>query len=128
MATWISQALKFSLVGISNTFVDWAIYFALTRWLGLGTLPVLAKSFSYGAGIINSFFWNKRWTFRSTESGPLSVFLFFIISLTALGVNAAVLHLGLNVFSIGEFLALIAATGFTLLWNFLMSKWVVFRA
>jgi len=128
MVAWISQALKFGLVGISNTLVDWALYFALTRWLGLSTLPVLAKAISYGAGIINSYVWNKRWTFRSTESGPLSVVLFFIISLIALGLNAAVLHLGLNVFGTGEVVALITATGFTLLWNFLMSKWVVFRA
>jgi len=126
--TWLSQVIRFGVVGILNTVVDWFVYFALTRWVGLASMPVLAKGISYGAGVINSYAWNKNWTFRARESGFQSMLPFFGVSLIALGVNAAVLELGLNTFSLGELASLVLATGFTLLWNFLMSKFVVFRA
>lgn len=126
--TWFSQAVRFGAVGVLNTLVDWGLYYALTRWAGLGSLPVLAKSLSYGAGIINSYFWNKYWTFQQRDGSLLSIVPFMIVSLIALGVNAGVLHLGLEVLSITEFASLILATGVTLLWNFLMSKLVIFRA
>jgi len=126
--TWFSQAVRFGAVGVLNTLVDWGLYYALTRWAGLESLPVLAKGLSYGAGILNSYFWNKYWTFEQRDGSLRSIIPFVIVSLIALGVNAGVLHLGLAVFSIGEFASLILATGVTLLWNFLMSKLVIFRA
>ena len=52
---WVRQALKFLSVGVLNTLLDAALYFALTRWLGLTDYKVFAKAISYGVGILNSF-------------------------------------------------------------------------
>lgn len=125
--TWLHQAMKFGIVGVSNTMVDWGLYFILTRWLGLGTLPVLAKALSYGAGILNSYIWNKRWTFRSRQRGLRPLLLFITVNVIALGVNAGVLQAGLS-FGTSELIALALATGITLLWNFFMSKRIVFQS
>ncbi|MBC8263580.1 MAG: GtrA family protein [Anaerolineales bacterium] len=73
---WLEQAAKFLSVGILNTALDASLYFVLTRWpalryacgysgQGFSTLQTLAKGISYGAGILNSFYWNKSWTFKS---------------------------------------------------------------
>jgi putative flippase GtrA len=67
---WLEQAAKFLSVGILNTALDAIIYLVLTRWLSFSTLQTLAKSISYGAGILNSFYWNKSWTFRSDTGIP----------------------------------------------------------
>ncbi len=37
------QIAKFMTVGVLNTAIDAAAYFALTRWLGLGSMLVLAR-------------------------------------------------------------------------------------
>lgn len=124
---WLKQAVKFGLVGVLNTAVDLGTYFVLTRWLGMAGLPVAAKSISYCVGILNSFFWNKTWTFRSTASTWKTLGPFILVSLAGLGMNTGGMQLGLNVLHLPEVVALGLATVFTLAWNFIFSKFVIFR-
>ena len=82
---WLVQAVKFGAVGILNTAIDLGLYYALTRWLGLGGLPVVAKSLSYSAGILNSFLWNKFWTFQSRAGTMKTLLPFILTALVGLG-------------------------------------------
>ncbi|MFH1028287.1 MAG: GtrA family protein, partial [Pseudomonadota bacterium] len=82
---WIGQAVKFGAVGLLNTALDLGLYFALTRWVGLAA--VFAKSISYGAGILNSFYWNKSWTFRSKASAQSTLLPFILVNLAGLAIN-----------------------------------------
>lgn len=125
--TWPVQALKFLAVGVLNTLVDAGLYLALTRWLGLAGLPALAKTVSYGAGVLNSFFWNRSWTFRSGVAGLGTFVAFGLANLAALALNGGVMHLGLNVLGLPEAVAFVAVTGATFLWNFGISKFIIFR-
>ncbi len=126
---WKVQVLKFLAVGVLNTGVDAILYLALTRWLGLAALPALAKGVSYSAGVVNSFYWNRTWTFRASNAGNLGTFVAFALAnLAALGLNAGVMHLVLNVVGLPEAVAFVAATGVTFAWNFGLSKFVVFRS
>ncbi len=62
---WFTQAAKFVLVGILNTVLDIGLYLVLTRWIGVfARWRVVAKGISYGAGVLNSFCWNRSWTFK----------------------------------------------------------------
>lgn len=122
--SWLPQILKFCLVGALNTLLDTSLYWVLTRWMGLGQLPVLAKGLSYGAGIANSFYWNKTWTFRS-GSGRLTPFA--LANLIALGINAGVMHVCLNRLYLPEALGLFLATLGSFGWNFGASKWLIFK-
>jgi len=124
---WRIQALKYTLVGVSNTLIDAAAYYALTRWLWLGSLPVLAKGIAYAIGMVNSFYWNHNWTFHSSSNLWRAGLLFSLTNIAALGINAAVMHLGLDTFNIGESFALILATGAAFCWNFFTNKLVVFK-
>jgi putative flippase GtrA len=124
---WLEQAAKFLSVGILNTAIDASLYFMLTRWLGLSTLQTLAKGISYGAGILNSFYWNKSWTFKS-DAGTMTAFAPFVVAnLAALAINAGIMHLCLNALALHEMPSLALATGVTFLWNFIISKFVVFK-
>ncbi len=129
----IIQAIKYATVGVSNTLIDAAAYFALTRWLWLGSLPVLAKGIAYAIGMVNSFYWNRNWTFKS--KGTIyrvptwkAAFLFTLTHIAALGINAGVMFLGLEVLALSEILSLILATGAAFGWNFILNKLVVFKA
>jgi putative flippase GtrA len=127
-AGWIEQGFKFLIVGMLNTGVDFALYFLLTRLLfETGEMTVLAKGISYSAGVVNSYVWNRSWTFES-GGGPWKTFLpFALVNLIGLGINAGTLWLGVHTAGLPEFPALILATGATLIWNFIISKFVIFR-
>lgn len=124
---WLEQAAKFLSVDILNTALDASLYLVLTRWLGFSTLQTLAKGISYGVGILNSFYWNRSWTFRS-DAGTVATFVpFTLANLAALAINAGVMHICLNVLGLHEILSLALSTGITLSWNFTVSKFLIFK-
>ena len=135
---WLEQAAKFLAVGILNTALDASLYFVLTRWpalryacgysgQGFSTLQTLAKGTSYGAGILNSFYWNKSWTFKS-DAGTMAAFVpFVVVNLAGLAINAGVMRVCLNTFNLAELVSLALATGAAFLWNFTISKVFIFK-
>lgn len=124
---WLRQAARFSAVGASNTVLDAVLYFLLTHFFGLGSLRVVAKAISYGAGTLNSFHWNRSWTFRSRARAATTLIPYVLMSLAALAINAVAMYGSLQLFSQHEVPAFAVATGITLLWNFGLTKYVIFR-
>lgn len=61
------KMVKFALVGVVNTGVDFAIFMLLVYALGVPAW--LAQTVSYAGGVANSFWLNRRWTFRASGSG-----------------------------------------------------------
>lgn len=68
--------IKFNIVGVMNTALDLGI-FALLTWAGLG--EGLAKTVSYSCGVLNSYFWNSRWTFKQEHKKSAREFLLFVL-------------------------------------------------
>jgi putative flippase GtrA len=126
--TWISQAARFLTVGLLNTALDAAIYYLLTRTVPFfGATPVLAKAISYTVGILNSFFWNRLWTFRSRASASSTLLPYAAANLSGLALNTGTMQLGLKILGLPEGVSFILATGLTTGWNFLVSKFLIFR-
>ena len=124
---WLMQALRFALVGILNTAVDGGLYFLLTRWLGLGELKILAKAMSYSVAVLNSYYWNRSWTFASRGS-PRSTFVPFVLaSPLGLAINSGVMYASMHLFGLNDSLAFFLATAVTFFCNFSVNKLVVFR-
>jgi putative flippase GtrA len=71
VAAFISQCLRFVLVGLTNAVVDLGVLNLLlilhptSDRLGLLAYNTLAVA----AAILNSYVWNARWTFRATATG-----------------------------------------------------------
>lgn len=125
------QALRFLVVGLTNTVVDLGAFYLLTRIPGLH--DIAAKTISYLLGITNSFVWNKYWTFnaRGSGRGRREFGLFFLVNLPPLIVNIVVFALlGLwttsGTFAAREGKAFVAAV-VAVVWNFLGSRYVAFR-
>ena len=55
------QFIKFAIVGVLNTLVDFAVFQAFNLLLGW---VYAAQVLGYTAGMINSYVWNSGWTFR----------------------------------------------------------------
>ena len=61
------QLVRFGLVGVMNTVVTLAAIFILMEVFRLNYL--LSNVCGYALGLVNSFLWNKLWTFKS--NGPM---------------------------------------------------------
>lgn len=73
----IRQAFKFGVVGIGNTLLSLFVIWVFTKWLGCS--EVMANLIGYTVGLINSFLWNKQWTFKSTIDWKSSAMRFLVV-------------------------------------------------
>ena len=150
---FIYQIAKFVLVGGLNTLMDWGVlaflmYFfdksldvqeddRIIKVFGLAlTFYVLFKSISFVVATVNSYLWNKFWTFtRKTKETSTKEFMqFMIITILGFLINVGVATgIFANVEPIGSLnseqwgmLAAVIATMFSMVWNFLGYKFIVF--
>lgn len=54
------QFIRYAIVGLVSNAIAYVIYILLTK---LGLEPKLAMSLLYGVGVLQTFVFNKRWTF-----------------------------------------------------------------
>jgi putative flippase GtrA len=59
--TTLLQAIRFGIVGFISNGLGFCWYFFLT-WLGMG--PKVAMSLLFVIGVLQTFLFNKRWSFR----------------------------------------------------------------
>ena len=93
------KAGKFAIVGVFNTLIDYGVFALLAQVLGWQVY--LSQVISYSCGILNSYIFNRSWTFHSGSRffSPTLV-RFLVLNLCMLGVStgllAVFLHLGLS--------------------------------
>lgn len=132
------QLLKFGLVGVSNTVVDFVVLYVLSLSFGVYSGPLIAvfNVVAFSTATINSYFWNRRWTFRSTGEHVGQEFSKFLaVSVVGAGINSLIVYLvttwidpvlGLSP-EIWVGVAKLAATAVALGWNFVGYKLWAFR-
>ncbi|MCX7667635.1 MAG: GtrA family protein [Atribacterota bacterium] len=119
------QLLKFGLVGIANTLIDFGIFVLLHGYLQV--FYAFAQVISYSCGMANSYFLNKFWTFQSRRAIQFhEVFKFVAVNLLSLGVSLLLLYLVRGRGSWGVVESKIFATSGSLLVNFVGNKFWVF--
>jgi len=125
---WIEQGAKFLLVGLMNTSIDLGLYYLLTRFVvAFANASIAAKGISYASGVVNSYLWNRSWTFQSDDRSWRTFAHFVLTNIGGMAVNAAVLWLGLQLLDLPEGVSLLLATGVAFLWNFCISKFLIFK-
>lgn len=130
-----SQEFKFVIIGGFNTVLDFSILFGLTF---IGVNSIIANIFSTGISFISSFVLNKKVTFKSENKTRKELLremiLFTIVTLFGLwGIQSVIISIVSPIFnnfidnqSIVLFLSKCFATAFSLVWNFVLYKKVVF--
>ena len=120
--TQFIQFLRFCTVGLVNTAVDFTIFFILN----LGGVPYLIAQV-LSAGVVNSFFLNRKWTFQMTcKANGLEAAKFIIVNGISLLVSASLLFVLHDVNQLDLWFAKIGATGVGIAVNFIGSRLWVF--
>ncbi|HEX7055655.1 MAG TPA: GtrA family protein [Bacilli bacterium] len=120
----LKRFIKFNVVGILNTLVDFALFFLLNK---LGVTPGVAQACSYTGGLVNSFLLNKSWTFKHNEQISAKQILLFVgVNVTSLGLSLIVLHLFISLLGWPVSISKILVTGFTMVINYAGYKKLVF--
>lgn len=148
------QLAKFLVIGVMNTLVDIGVLALITilvatdvshasesAWFSMASLVVtyysLYKAISFIIANINSFFWNKYWTFGSENRSRAThqFFQFFLVSLIGFAVNVTIASVVFGSLSAAGALT-IAQAGLVgaamgsiigLVWNFIGYKFFVFK-
>lgn len=120
--------LRFVLVGASNTALGYLMFAGFLWVLGDGPGRAgLAQLFAYCVGTLWSFYWNRRWTFRSSgkvkSEGIRFVGLQAVLALTSSG---AIAFLSAQL-TISVHIIWVLVTAVITAVNFVVSKYVVFR-
>ncbi|MFE4120116.1 GtrA family protein [Priestia sp. YIM B13486] len=120
---WISF-IKFTLVGVVNTLIDFVVYALLTT---IGVNYILAQWVSYSAGILNSYVMNRKWTFeRKEKSSRREVISFVIVNLITLSLTSFMLTVLYNKWGISLLISKLLITIVSVGINFIGTKLFVF--
>ena len=118
------QFLRFCTVGAGNTAVDFTTFFLLTL---AGVPYLLAQVFSYSAGMVNSFFVNRKWTFGVARKTNVSeIVKFIIVNGLSLLVSFGLLLILHDVIHLDLWLDKLVATGGSMVVNYMGSRLWVF--
>lgn len=119
------EFLKFNLVGLLNTLVDFLL-FSLLTWTGVPYL--ISQCFSYAGGVANSYILNKNWTFGSRKPRGAGLLIrFLLVNGIALGLSLVLLYVFKAKLGMHSAPAKILVTAITMLVNYMGSKLWVFR-
>ena len=90
------RQIKFAIVGVVNTLVDFVVFNLLAGMLGFTVLS--ASLIAYSCGIATSFVFNRNWTFadRLTDSGRVLILRFIGTNLLGLSINTLIVTLAVN--------------------------------
>lgn len=149
------QLAKFLVIGVMNTLVDIGVLALITilvasrantltsekEWFTMATLVVtyysLYKGLSFIIANINSYFWNKYWTFgsQSVDHAPKEFLQFFFVSIVGFAINVIVASVTFSFFTgsgtltVSQAGLIGAAMGSVLglVWNFVGYKFFVFK-
>ena len=122
----IIQFIKFCVVGGLNTAIHYGVFLALFRFLGVHYL--LSSTVGYCCGIVNSFVWNKLWTFQVRGTRKDIEFAKFVaVNLVSLLINLGSLKIFVTNFGIQPEIGQVFAIGLAIMVNFLGNKLWTFR-
>lgn len=122
----VRQFVKFALVGASNTVLDFGTYLVLTRILGVHFLIANVFAFLFAASW--SYFWNRRWTFRSNDPRIHRQYVkFLIVATIGLGLTTIILYTLVEHATLPDIPAKVVSVAAVLIWNFLANRFWTFK-
>lgn len=121
----IEQFLKFGVVGVIATLIDYGILMVLSQLAGWDPLPASAVSFT--ASLIFNYLASMRFVFERREdiSRRRELLVFVALSVVGLALNSAIMWAGTRLLGSGAVAVTatkLVATCLVMLWNFASRK------
>ncbi len=125
----VFQFIKFGIVGVSNTLINYAVYFVL---VSLGVHYLAGNAVGFFVSVANAFYWNNRVVFRRQEGRGRNLLHAFVKSLvsysfSSLFLTSVLLYLWVDCLQISPYLAAIINLAITVPLNFVLNKFWAFK-
>lgn len=136
---WIMQFVKFGITGGLNALIYLGVLNLLISATGVadGLYYSVFVSSAFIVSVINSYFWNKYWVFHAGGSGggKGEFVRFFLVNVVGFLINVGAASFVVNSIgapagispSLWANIGAVSAVFITLFWNFLGSKYIVFK-
>jgi len=125
------EFVRFGIIGVLNTGIDFGVYWILTRQIPLFSdrpYIYIANAISFVVATIFSFFANKTWTFKArTGNTSAQAIKFFGVTTSGFFLNLGTFYVIHGLFGVFDIYAKIGATAVSTAWNYTMSKTWVFN-
>lgn len=120
----IIQFIKFGIVGFSNTAISYLIYTLLTY---VGVYYVISNVIGFILSVLNSFYWNNRYVFKSKEGESRNWFAtliktFIAYAGTGLVLSNILLVIFVEVFKWSKYITPLLSLIITIPLNFIINK------
>lgn len=116
--------VKFGLVGVLNTAINWIIFILLNS---LGIYYIISNIIAYTLYTINSYMWNSKWVFKyEGKNIKETTFKFIILNVIGLILNTCILYVLVDILGLSKIIGLIIATAIVMVLNYFINKLWVF--
>jgi putative flippase GtrA len=117
------SVLRFGVVGVSNTVLGYTVFRGAHR-----VFPAAAsQGLSYLVGMLWSYYWNRRWTFKSQGNVASEAARFFSLQVSFLLLSAALLGVLVDHLHENPTLSWISTAALCTLLNFFASRFWAFK-
>ena len=123
----LKHIIRFGCVGCLNTIFDFGIFCILNSLFGVNY--VISQIVSYSSGTLNSYIFNKFWTFNDTKTSKKTtkeIVQFIVVNSASLGVSLIGLSILMKDNSMSSFFAKIISMVLAQVVNFLGYRFWVF--
>ncbi len=136
----IRKFIKFGIIGVLNTLVDVGVFFVAYRLICAGAgfppngtdnpawITAVTQAISFVTAALNSFVWNKLWTFQKKNRVTKQEATRYIVTNVGYYIVSLLLIRGVaSLFHVPDTIAKLPATCCMILYNYLMNKFWVFQ-
>lgn len=121
----IGKFIKFGLVGVLNTLINWIIFAVLNF---VGVYYIIANVIAYVIATINSYTWNSRWVFKyNGKDQKETTTKFIVLNLVGLALNTIILYLLVDLIGLNKLISLVITTVIVMVINYIVNKIWVFK-
>lgn len=118
------KRIRFLFVGVINTAVGYGFY-ALFIYIGFN--PYIATTLSTILGVINSYFWNKYFTFRKPKKSLAEAVRFVLVYVISYAVNLGLVYLFVDLWGMNSYISGIICLFFTTIISYLGHNFFSFK-
>ena len=119
------QLIVYCLIGSTGATLDFVIYALLTNCAGIHYQ--IANFLSVSFGIINNFFWNCYFNFKTRDKILNRLVSFYSVGMLGWALSAGCLWLFIEVMSINVLIAKFGTIFFVTVVQFCLNKFITFK-